>query len=233
MGKSLRNAVTPDDMYESYGADTLRLYEMSMGPLDVSRPWETRAVVGSYRFLQRLWRNLVDEHTGAARPPADDEPDEETLRLLHRTIAGVREDYTALHYNTAAAKLIELNNHLTKAFAGAGRPLPRGVAEPLVLMLAPLCPHIAEELWSKLGHEPTLAYVSFPVADERYLVADTVEYPIQVNGKVRARVVVPASADNAQVQAAALADEKIVALVDGGTPRKVIVVPGRLVNIVL
>jgi leucyl-tRNA synthetase len=232
MGKSLKNVVTPDEMCERYGADTFRLYEMSTGPMEVSRPWSTRDVVGSHRFLQRLWRNLVDEHTGAALRLSDDEVDEETLRLLHRTIAGVREDYTALHYNTAAAKLIELNNHLTKTFTGAGRPLPGGVADPLVLMLAPLCPHIAEELWSKLGHEQTLAYAPFPVADERYLVADTAEYPIQVNGKVRSRVVVPADASREDVQAAALADEKIVALLDGGAPRKVIVVPGRLVNIV-
>ncbi|HTF55622.1 MAG TPA: leucine--tRNA ligase [Pseudonocardia sp.] len=230
MGKSLRNVVTPDDMCERYGADTFRLYEMSTGPLEVSRPWSTRDVVGSYRFLQRLWRNLVDERTGAVAV-ADTEPAEETLRLLHRTIDGIHTDYSALHYNTAAAKLIELNNHLTKDY-GPGS-VPRSVAEPLVLLLAPLCPHIAEELWSLLGHDQTLAYAPFPVADERYLVADSVEYPIQVNGKVRSRITVPADADTAAVQAAALADEKIVALVGDGAPRKVIVVPGRLVNVVL
>jgi leucyl-tRNA synthetase len=230
MGKSLRNVVTPDDMCERYGADTFRLYEMSTGPLEVSRPWSTRDVVGSYRFLQRLWRNLVDERTGAVAV-VDVEPAEETLRLLHRTIDGIHTDYAALHYNTAAAKLIELNNHLTKSY-GPGS-VPRSVAEPLVLLLAPLCPHIAEELWSLLGHDQTLAYAPFPVADERYLVAESVEYPIQVNGKVRSRITVPADADTAAVQAAALADEKIVALVGDGAPRKVIVVPGRLVNVVL
>src|SRR3954452_6311967 len=109
MGKSLRNSVTPDDLYDEYGADTLRLYEMSMGPLEVSRPWETRAVIGSYRFLQRAWRLVIDEHTGAVRVN-DDDPDAETVRLLHRTIDGVRTDYAALRFNTAAAKLIELNN---------------------------------------------------------------------------------------------------------------------------
>ncbi|WP_028938564.1 leucine--tRNA ligase [Pseudonocardia spinosispora] len=230
MGKSLRNVVTPDDMCEQYGADTFRLYEMSTGPLDVSRPWSTRDVVGSYRFLQRLWRNLVDEQTGEAIV-VDGELSTDTLRLLHRTIDGVHTDYTALHYNTAAAKLIELNNHLTKQY-GPGS-VPRAVAEPLVLLLAPLCPHVAEELWSLLGHDETLAYAPFPVADPAYLVADTVEYPIQVNGKVRSRITVAADADREAVQAAALTDEKIVALTGGGTPRKVIVVPGRLVNIVL
>ena len=228
MGKSLRNVVTPDEICERYGADTFRLYEMSTGPMDVSRPWSTRDVVGSQRFLQRVWRNLVDETTGASRV-SDDEPDDATLRLLHRTIAGVHTDLRALHYNTAAAKLIELNNHLTKR----GGAVPRPVAEPLVLMLAPLAPHVAEELWARLGHEASLAHGPFPVADERWLVAETVEYPIQVNGKVRSRVTVPADADRDAVLAAALAEEKIVAALDGREPRKVIVVPGRLVNVVV
>jgi leucyl-tRNA synthetase len=230
MGKSLRNVVTPDDMCEQYGADTFRLYEMSTGPLEVSRPWSTRDVVGSHRFLQRLWRNLVDEQTGVAIV-ADTEPGVETLRVLHRVIDGVRTDYTALHYNTAAAKLIELNNHLTKDY-GPGA-VPRSVAEPLVLLLAPMCPHIAEELWSLLGHGETLAYQSFPVADQAYLIAETIEYPIQVNGKVRSRITVPTDASKEDVEAAALAEERIVELLGGGSPRKVIVVPGRLVNVVL
>jgi leucyl-tRNA synthetase len=230
MGKSLRNVVTPDEMCDRYGADTFRLYEMSTGPLEVSRPWSTRDVIGSQRFLQRVWRNLVDEQTGGSRV-TDAEPDTETLRVLHRAIAGVHADYTALHYNTAAAKLIELNNHLTKVYGATG--VPRSVAEPLVLMVAPLTPHVAEELWARLGHERSLAHGPFPVADERYLVADTVEYPIQINGKVRSRVTVPADADREQVEAAALAEEKVVAALDGGSPRKVIVVPGRLVNVVI
>ncbi|MEJ3655814.1 leucine--tRNA ligase [Actinomycetes bacterium KLBMP 9759] len=230
MGKSLKNVVTPDEMCERYGADTFRLYEMSTGPLEVSRPWSTRDVVGSQRFLQRVWRNLVDERTGASRV-TDEVPDDETMRALHRTIAGVHGDYTALHYNTGAAKLIELNNHLTKAYAGRG--VPRAVAEPLVLMMAPLTPHIAEELWSVLGHDSSLAHGPFPVADEKWLVADTVEYPIQVNGKVRSRVTVAADADTDAVKAAALADEKVVAALEGREPRKLIVVPGRLVNVVV
>jgi leucyl-tRNA synthetase len=229
MGKSLRNVVTPDEMCAKYGADTFRLYEMSMGPMDVSRPWATKDVVGAQRFLQRLWRNLVDETTGALRV-TDADPGEEALRLLNKTIAGVHEDFVHLRYNTAGAKLIELNNHVTKHFSGGA---PRVLAEPLVLMLAPLSPHIAEELWSRLGHDESLAHGPFPKADEKYLVEDTVEYPIQVNGKVKARIVVSASASADEVQAAALADEKVAELLNGGTPRKVIVVPGRLVNVVL
>jgi leucyl-tRNA synthetase len=165
IGKSLKNSVNPDDLYAKYGADTFRLYEMSMAPLDVSRPWETRAVVGMFRFLQRLWRNLVDEQSGARRVherPADDA----TRRLLHRTIAGVREDLTGLRFNTAVAKLITLNNHLTGASADTGSP--REVAEPLVLMIAAFTPDIAEELWARLGHVESLAYAAFPTADRRW-----------------------------------------------------------------
>ena len=229
MGKSLKNVVTPDEMCEKYGADTFRFYEMSMGPMDVSRPWATKDVVGAQRFMQRLWRNLVDETDGSLRV-TDEEPSVEALRLLHKTIAGVHDDYKHLRYNTAGAKLIELNNFVTKHYSAG---TPRALAEPLVLMLAPQAPHVAEELWDKLGHADSLAHGPFPAADEQYLVEDTVEYPIQVNGKVRSRVVVAADASQDEIKAAALAEEKIAELVAGGEPRKVIVVPGRLVNVVL
>ncbi|MGH3827945.1 MAG: class I tRNA ligase family protein, partial [Pseudonocardiaceae bacterium] len=237
MGKSLRNTVSPDEMSDAHGADTLRVYEMSMGPLDVSRPWATKDVVGAHRFLQRLWRNLVDENTGEPRvvdTPLDPdvEPDLSTLRALHRGIAGVRDDYAALRLNTAISKLIELNNHVTKVY-GASLGTPRAVAEPLVLLLAPVAPHIAEELWSRLGHPESLTHEPMPRARERYLVEDTVEYPIQINGKVRSRVVVPTSAGPDEVRAAALAQVRSAALINGAEPRKVIVVPGRLVNVVL
>ncbi|UXA13593.1 leucine--tRNA ligase [Mycobacterium sp. SMC-8] len=226
IGKSLKNSVSPDEICDNYGADTLRVYEMSMGPLEASRPWATKDVVGAHRFLQRVWRLVVDEESGATRV-SDAGLDDETLRLLHRTIAGVADDYVALRNNTAAAKLIEYTNHLTKQSVTA-----RAALEPLVLMVAPLAPHLAEELWSRLGHETSLAHGPFPVADERYLVEDTVEYPVQVNGKVRGRVTVAADAPADAVEAAALADEKVIAFLDGKTPKKVIVVAGRLVNVV-
>jgi leucyl-tRNA synthetase len=230
MGKSLRNSVTPDEMCASYGADTFRLYEMMTGPLEATRPWATKDVVGAQRFLQRLWRMVVDEQTG--EPRVDDTvPSEEDLRALHKAIDGCRDDYANLRFNTAGAKLTELNNHLTKTYAGAART-PRALVEPLVLMTAPLCPHIAEELWRRLGHEDSLARGPFPVADERYLAEDTVEYPIQVNGKVRSRVVVPADAGQDAVRDAALAESRIAELLAGSEPRKVIVVPGRMVNVV-
>ncbi|MEO6881431.1 MAG: leucine--tRNA ligase [Mycobacteriaceae bacterium] len=229
MGKSLRNSVSPDEMATAYGADTLRVYEMAMGPLDTSRPWATKDVVGAHRFLQRVWRMVIDEQTGAVRV-TDSDPDEATLRVLHRTIAGTAEDFAALRNNTAVSKLIELTNHLTKACpAGA----PRAVVEPLVLMLAPLAPHAAEELWGRLGHAESLAHGPFPSADARWLTTDTVDYPVQVNGKVRAKVTVPADATREDVQAAALAEDKIVEILAGRAPKKVIVVAGRLVNVVV
>ncbi|MFT4395408.1 leucine--tRNA ligase [Gordonia lacunae] len=229
MGKSLKNSVAPDDICRDYGADTLRVYEMFMGPLDQSRPWATKDVVGSQRFLQRIWRLVVDEESGSMRV-ADTELDDETKRLLHKTIAGVREDYDALRNNTAVAKLTVLTNHLTKNFEKTGAP--RDAVEPLVTMLAPLAPHIAEELWHRLGHDTLVVRTPFPVADDAWLVEDTVEIPVQVKGKVRSRITVAADADEDTVRATALADEKIVAILDGAEPRKVIVVPGRMVNIV-
>ncbi|MFM8554452.1 MAG: leucine--tRNA ligase, partial [Acidimicrobiales bacterium] len=186
MGKSLKNVVTPDEMYDEFGADTFRLYEMSMGPLDASRPWNTRDVVGMQRFAQRLWRNAVDEDTGA--PIVDDSPAPADLRrLLHRTIAGVDADMDGLRFNTAIAKLIELNNALTQHVNSTGTS-PREVMEPLARMVAPLCPHLGEELWARLGHAASLTYEPFPVADPALLEDDTVEVPVQVNGKVRARI---------------------------------------------
>ncbi|MFI6781791.1 leucine--tRNA ligase [Micromonospora sp. NPDC050276] len=224
MGKSLKNVVTPDDMCAAYGADTFRVYEMSMGPLEVSRPWETRAVVGSYRFLQRVWRAVVDEQTGALRV-TEDPADEVTRRLLHKVIDGVRADMDAIRFNTAIAKLIQLTNGLTGLSA-----TPREVAEPLVLMVAPFAPHLAEELWRKLGHDTSLTYADFPTADPALLVADTVTYPVQVNGKVRGRIEVAADASEETVRAAAL--DAVSATLAGKEPRKVIVVAGRMVSVV-
>ncbi len=224
MGKSLRNVVTPDEMCAAYGADTFRVYEMSMGPLEVSRPWETRAVVGSFRFLQRVWRAIVDERSGASRV-VDVPADEATRRLLHRIVDGVRGDMEAMRFNTSVAKLIELTNALTRLPA-----TPREVAEPLVLMVAPFAPHVAEELWRRMGHPTSLAYADFPVADPDLLVAESVTYPVQVNGKVRGRVQVPADASEEVVRAAAL--DAVATALEGREPRKVIVVPGRMVSVV-
>ena len=226
MGKSLKNMVTPDDICNAFGADTFRLYEMSMGPLDVSRPWETRAVVGSQRFLQRLWRNVVDEETGAVRV-LDEVPDDATRRLLHRTIDAVRTDLDGLRANTAIARLIELNNHVVKAGT-----MHREVAEAMVLMVAPLAPHLAEELWARLGHDATLTYVDFPVPDPALLVQDEVTAVLQVAGKVRDRIQVPPSISADDLQERALASEAVQKALDGRAVRTVVVRAPKLVNVV-
>lgn len=227
MGKSLKNAVTPDEICGEYGADTLRLYEMAMGPLDVSRPWDTRAVVGQYRLLQRLWRNIVDEESGEVTV-VDTEPGEDTLRALHKAIDGVGGDMAGMRFNTAIAKITELNNHLTKA----GGPLPRSVAESLVLLAAPLAPHIAEELWHRLGHAESVVHQDFPVADPAYVVDETVTCVVQIKGKVRARLEISPSISDAELEALALADPAVVAALGGAGIRKVIVRAPKLVNIV-
>lgn len=227
MGKSLKNAVTPDEICAEYGADTLRLYEMAMGPLDVSRPWDTRAVVGQYRLLQRLWRNVVDEETGEITV-VDTEPGEDTLRALHKAIDGVGQDMAGMRFNTAIAKVTELNNHLTKA----GGPLSRSVAERLVLLIAPLAPHIAEELWRRLGHTGSVVHQDFPVADPAYVVDETVTCVVQIKGKVRARLEISPAITDEELEALALADEAVVAALGGAGIRKVIVRAPKLVNIV-
>ncbi|MEZ5170255.1 MAG: class I tRNA ligase family protein [Acidimicrobiia bacterium] len=231
MGKSLRNAVAPDDIYAEYGADTLRLYEMSTGPLDASRPWQTSDIIGVHRFLQRLWRNVVDEDTGETI--VTDEPADPDLRaVLHRTIDAVTTDMENLEFNTAIARLFELNNALARVVGTTGSS-PSEVVSPLVLMVAPLAPHIAEELWERTGRAGSLAREPFPEADPALLVVEKIEVPVQVNGKVRAKLFVPAGIDDDELEAAARADERIGAHLADVTVRRVVVVPGRLVNFVV
>jgi leucyl-tRNA synthetase len=231
MGKSLKNIVTPDEMYDEFGADTFRLYEMSTGPLDASRPWNTRDVVGMQRFLQRSWRNLVDEDSGELHV-SDAEAPLQLKRDLHKAINGVGIDMQNLRFNTAISKLIELNNALT-IYVNEHGSTPREVAVPLVQMLSPLCPHMAEELWSMLGQTTELTFMPFPVADPAMLVSDTIEIPIQVNGKVRSKLSVLPTVTDDELRALALADEKVIALLNGAEPAKVVIVPKRLVNVVL
>ncbi|ERJ43994.1 leucyl-tRNA synthetase [Corynebacterium pseudodiphtheriticum 090104] len=229
MGKSLKNAVAPDDIAENFGADTLRVYEMSMGPLADSRPWATKDVVGAQRFLQRLWRLVVNENTGEVAV-VDAELGKKDLQQLHRTIAGVRDDYENLRVNTVVAKLIEYVNYLTKNYPDGA---PRAAVEPIAVMVAPVAPHIAEELWTRLGHEGTITFVPFPSFDEKYLVDDEIELPVQVNGKVKSRVQVAADISQDDAVAAALADDKVLAAIGEKSVVKKIVVPGRMINLVV
>ncbi|MCL4198503.1 MAG: leucine--tRNA ligase [Phycisphaerales bacterium] len=226
MGKSLKNALTPDDIFAEYGCDTLRLYEMYMGPLDQSKPWNTRDIIGSHRFLQRVWRNFIDGETGAWK--VVDEPLSDDLRRnLHRAIAKVDEDMRSLRFNTAIAALIEFNN----ALVGLER-LPREAAEALVKMLAPLVPHLASELWERLGHSSELMYEPFPEAEAKWLVDDQVEIAVQIMGKLRGTIMVPNGADEATAVSIARASDRIASQLEGKTIRKVVYVPNRLLNFV-
>ncbi|MCK6098219.1 leucine--tRNA ligase [Corynebacterium kefirresidentii] len=229
MGKSLKNAVAPDDICRDFGADTLRVYEMSMGPLDTSRPWATKDVVGSQRFLQRLWRLAVNEDTGELAT-TDANLSEGDLKQLHRTIAGVRDDYENLRLNTVVAKLIEYVNYLTKTYRTEA---PRAAVEPIAQLVSPIAPHIAEELWQRFGHDETITYQPFPTFEEKYLVDDEIEVPVQINGKVKARINVAADADQEAVFEVVLADAKIAELTSGKNVVKKIYVPGRMVNLVV
>jgi leucyl-tRNA synthetase len=217
--------VSPDEMYDAYGADTFRVYEMSMGPLELSKPWEIRAVVGSQRFLQRLWRNVVDEETGELRVE-DVAPGPALTTQLHQTIAGVRDDYEGLRFNTAIAKLIELNNAVTKLDVP-----PREVVEAIVLMIAPVAPHIAEEMWSRLGHEGGVAFAPFPVSDPSKIVQEAVTCVIQIKGKVRDRVEVAPDISEADLRELVLGRDKVRAATADGI-RTVIVRAPKLVNVV-
>ncbi|MEO6700487.1 MAG: class I tRNA ligase family protein, partial [Jatrophihabitantaceae bacterium] len=230
IGKSLKNVVGPEQFIADYGTDTFRLFEMFSGPLEQSRPWDAKAIVGPYRLLQRLWRVVLDEHTGQPHV-ADIEVPPELNRQLHKAIHAVREGYESLRFNTSIARITELNNTITQLYPAGGAP--RLVAESMVLMLAPLAPHIAEELWSRLGHQQSLAWAQFPVVDEALLVDDTIEVPVQVNGKVRSVISVAADADPATMEAAARADEKVQAALADRDAKRVIAVPGRLINFVV
>jgi leucyl-tRNA synthetase len=230
MGKSLKNGVSPDDIYADYGADTLRLYEMAMGPLGADRPWRTGDIVGVYRFLQRLWRSMIDEETGEVRAGGQ-APGEQTLRLLHRTIMVVRRDFEQLRYNTAIARLMELTSQAAK-IATSGQEVPRAVAEPLVLMVAPLAPHIAEELWHRLGHAESLAYHPFPEADPELAAERSVEIPVQVNGKTRFTIAVPADADEGEIEKLVTGHADYAHHTADTTVRRLVIVRQRIVNVV-
>jgi len=231
MSKSRGNVVNPDGIIARYGADAFRLYEMFLGPLEQVKPWNTRGVEGMSRFLNRTWRLIAGadaDEAGNAPPLANAAPTREEQRLVHQTIAKVTEDIEAMRFNTAISALMELTNAMYK-----WPQVPRASVETLVLLLAPLAPHLAEELWQRLGHKRSLAYHAWPVADPALLKADVLEIPVQVNGKVRGKISVPAEAQEAEVIEIAKADQNVGKHLAGQSVKRAIYVRGRIVNFVV
>jgi leucyl-tRNA synthetase len=229
MSKSRGNVVNPDKVIADYGADSMRLYEMFMGPLEAMKPWSMQGVEGVYRFLQKLWRAVVDKETGELDEAVKEaRADEETLRLLHQTIKKVGGDIETFNFNTAISAMMIFVNHL-----GRLSVKPKAVVEKLVLILAPFAPHIAEELWEKLGHTESLAYEPWPEYDKELIKEREIELAVQVNGKIKDRIVVAADTDEEQIKQKALSSEKVAAALTGKEPRKIIIIKSRLVNIVI
>ncbi|PSQ97880.1 MAG: leucine--tRNA ligase [Bacteroidetes bacterium SW_9_63_38] len=226
MSKSRGNVINPDDVVDEYGADTLRLYEMFMGPLEQDKPWSTDDVEGVYRFLNRVWRLLVDDDTGEPTV-TDEEPDRDQLRELHQTIKKVTQDIEHLNFNTAIAAMMEFLNAANKWDA-----VPQAVAEPFVLLLSPFAPHLCEELWRRLGHDDSLAYADWPEYEEALLHKEVVEMPVQVDGTVRATIEVSADAEEKDVIATAKENENVARHLEGATVQREIFVPGQIVNFV-
>jgi len=229
MSKSRGNVVNPDDVIDEYGADALRLYEMFMGPLEQVKPWSTSDVDGVFRFLNRVWRLTIDEDSGDVGDAVRDiDPSADHLRVLHRTIKKVTEDIEDLSFNTAIASMMEFVNAANKWDA-----VPRRTIEPFVKLLSPFAPHIAEELWTRLGHDESIAYTDWPAFDEEKIKKDVVEMAVQVNGTVRATITVGAEAAEEEVLATARADANVQRYLDEGDLRREIYVPGRIVNFVV
>ncbi|AOA00458.1 leucine--tRNA ligase [Carnobacterium divergens] len=226
MSKSKGNVVNPDDVVEKYGADTLRMYEMFMGPLDASIAWNENGLEGSRKFLDRVWRMLVDED-GKLRDRITTFNDGALDRVYHQTVKKVTEDFEALRFNTAISQMMVFVNEAYKTDA-----LPFNYIEGFVQLLAPIAPHMAEELWEKLGHKESLTYAVWPTFDEKFLVEDEIEVIFQVNGKLKAKAIVAKDVQKAEMEEIALADETVKEAIAGKTIRKVVVVPGKLVNIV-
>ncbi len=231
MSKSMGNVVNPDQVVALYGADAVRMYEMFMGPLEQSAPWQTSGLAGIHRFLQRIYRLYFDEASGCLRPLAPGEGKARQRKLLHRTIAEVTERLDRMAFNTAIASLMVFVRDVTGP--GGEEPLARDAAEQFCLLLSPFAPHLAEELWAALGHPKSLAYEPWPAADPSLLEEDTFNLVIQIDGKRRAEIQAPKGATKDELADLAASTEEIKKRLEGRTPKRVVVVPGRLVNFVL
>jgi leucyl-tRNA synthetase len=224
MSKSKYNVVSPDSICEEYGADSLRLYEMFLGPLEQSKPWNTAGISGTHSFLKKLWRLYLDENGTNFN---DAEPTKENLKTLHKTIKKVEADIENFSFNTSVSTFMICINELS-----AQKCSSKAILEPLAILVSPYAPHIAEELWAQLGHGESIATAPFPVFDESHLVESSKEYPISFNGKMRFKLELPLDLDKDGIEAAVMAHEKTHQQLQGRTPKKVIVVPGKIVNIV-
>ena len=224
MSKSMFNVVNPDHIVEDYGADTLRMYEMFLGPLEQSKPWDTNGIDGVHKFLRRFWRLFFDRDGKLI--VSDEVPTPAELKTLHKTIKKVGEDIENFSFNTSVSAFMICLNEL-------GPCNKRAILEPLVVLLAPFAPHIAEELWESLGHTTSVCDAAFPAYEEQYLVEESIEYPVSFNGKMRYKKALPAGLSPKEVEAAVLADPAAEKYLDGKTPKKVIVVPGKIVNVVI
>jgi leucyl-tRNA synthetase len=226
MSKSKYNVVNPDDIIEKYGADTFRLYEMFLGPITQSKPWNTQGLEGMHKFVKRFWSLFFDENGNFA--VTDEKPTEKELKILHKTLRKVEDDYKRLSYNTAISAFMVAVNELMQL-----KTKKRAILEPLLIAISPITPHLAEELWRMLGHNDTIAYAKFPEIDEKYLKEDVFNYVVTVNGKKRFEIQIPADYTNEQIEKAVLNDERLNKYVQGKSIKKVIVVPKKLVNVVV
>jgi len=225
MSKSKYNVVTPDDICAEYGADTLRLYEMFLGPLEQAKPWNTAGISGVFGFLKKLWRLYIDENNGLI--VNNDEPTKDNLKSLHKTIKKVAEDIENFSFNTSVSQFMICVNELSSQNCHS-----RAILEPLAILVSPYAPHIAEELWAQLGHATSIATVDFPVFDAKHLVESSKEYPVSFNGKMRFTIELPLDLTAAQIEEIIMKDERTLRQLDGRTPNKVIIVPGKIINLV-
>lgn len=226
MSKSKWNVVNPDQICKDYGADTLRMYEMFLGPIEQSKPWNTQGIEGVHKFLRKLWRTCINSHDNIQL--TNEEPSTKELKVLHKTIKKTSEDIESLSLNTSIAAFMICLNELSEM--GCRK---KAIFEPLLIILSPFAPHICEELWSRLGHSSSIAHATFPAFNPSYLAEVTFTYPVSFNGKVRFQIEMPVNVPKETVEAAALQHEMAEKWMEGKTPKKIIVVPGRIVNIVL
>ncbi|STE54760.1 MULTISPECIES: leucine--tRNA ligase [Empedobacter] len=226
MSKSYYNVLNPDDICNQYGADSLRLYEMFLGPVEQSKPWNTQGLSGVYSFLKKFWRLY---HSGAEETffVSEDEPTKEEMKVLHQTIKKVDEDVNNFSFNTSVSTFMIAANELGKL-----KTTKRAILEPLAIIISPYAPHIAEELWSKLGHETSIAHADFPVFEEKWLVADAKEYPVSFNGKMKFLLELPLSLSKDEIQEIVMNDERTIKQLGDRTPKNIIIVPGKIINIV-